>query len=241
MSLGQISGAARTRTVHEYVLKSLREAIMDGRLSGGTHLVQTELAAQLDVSITPVREALRDLATEGLVVFDPHRGALVRTLDLEEVREIYSLRTLLEPVMVRRIIELIPAEQLDRADDLRRRMEQLDDLSTWVELNRQFHACFSGPDQSSRLSSIISGLRDSAAAYVSMSLSASPDRVAESNREHARLVELYQARDTEGVVGLTLQHLNSTLSAIEEGHARGLLAPESGTESPRTPASGSLR
>jgi DNA-binding GntR family transcriptional regulator len=209
--------------VHEYVLKSLRDAIMDGRLSGGTHLVQSELASQLDVSITPVREALRDLATEGLVVFDPHRGALVRSLDLAEVRELYELRTALEPLMVRRIMGSISPEQLSRADDLRRQMERLDDLSTWVELNRQFHACFSGPGEGSRLSSILSGLRDSAAAYVSMSLSASPERIAESNAEHAQLVKLYQAQDVEGVVALTLQHLHTTLSTIEEAHERGLL------------------
>ena len=66
-------------------------------MTGGTRIIQSEIASQLEVSVTPVREALRDLAAEELVIFDPHRGALVRSLDLEEVKEIYQLRMVLSP------------------------------------------------------------------------------------------------------------------------------------------------
>ena len=223
MSLGQISSTGRARTVHEYVLKSLREAIIDGRLGGGTHLVQTELASQLDVSTTPVREALRDLATEGLVVFDPHRGALVRSLDVGEVRELYELRIALEPLMVRRVIGKITDEVLHAADQLRKQMEQTSSLTEWAELNRQFHAALSSPDQDSRLASILTGLRDSASPYVGMSLGASMDRIAESNREHAALIELYRSHDVEKTVALTVQHLHTTVATIEDAHEGGLL------------------
>ena len=223
MSLGQIANTGRARTVHEYVLKSLREAIIDGRLGGGTHLVQTELASQLDVSITPVREALRDLATEGLVVFDPHRGALVRSLDLGEVRELYELRIALEPLMVRRVMDKITDEVICSADQLRKQMERTSSLTEWAELNRQFHAALSSPDQDSRLASILTGLRDSASPYVGMSLGASMDRIAESNREHAALIELYRSHDVEKTVALTVQHLHTTVNTIEDAHEGGLL------------------
>ena len=76
----------RPRTNYEFARQTLRAEILEGRLGPGTKLIQTELAARLDVSTTPVREALQDLAREGLVLLDPHRGAFVRELSLDEVR-----------------------------------------------------------------------------------------------------------------------------------------------------------
>lgn len=221
MTLSNLRPVGRSRTAHEYVLGTLRSAILGGTLAGGTRLVQAELASQLGVSTTPVREALRDMASEGLVVFDPHRGAIVRALDMGEVREIYELRITLEPLMVRRVADLITDEQLDRADGLAARMRIETNLSTWVELNREFHSVFSEIGEGSRLAGILASLRDSASAYVSLSLEARPEQVPQANHEHDELVKLYRERAADGAVALTLQHLRSTLAAIEEAHERG--------------------
>lgn len=223
MTLGNLKATGRSRTAHEYVLGTLRSAILGGSLAGGTRLVQAELAAQLEVSTTPVREALRDLATEGLVFFDPHRGAVVRTLDIEEVREIYELRITLEPLLIRRVIDQISDDELDHASELARRMQSETNLSAWVDLNREFHAIFGGADEGSRLAGILASLRDSASAYVSLSLEARPEQVLEANEEHAELVRLYRSRDADGVVELTVRHLHSTLDAIEKSNERGVI------------------
>jgi DNA-binding GntR family transcriptional regulator len=223
VTLGRLPTSGRSRTAHEYVLTTLRSAILGGTLAGGTRLVQTELAAQLEVSTTPVREALRDLATEGLVFFDPHRGAVVRPLEIEEVREIYELRITLEPLMVRRTVDRLSDERLDQAEELVQRMRNETNLSVWVDLNREFHAIFSEIDDGSRLAGILASLRDSASAYVSLSLEARPEQVPDANVEHAELVRLYRGRDADGAVELTLRHLCSTLAAIEEAHERGAI------------------
>jgi DNA-binding GntR family transcriptional regulator len=223
VAVGKLTAPQRSRTAHEYALTTLRSAILAGTLTGGTRLVQTKLAADLNLSTTPLREALRDLAMEGLVVFDPHRGAVVRALDIDEVREIYELRITLEPIMVRRIAERITDAQLDEAEELAARMQAETNLSAWVDLNRGFHAIFSEPDNKSKLAGILATLRDSASAYVSLSLEARPQQVPEANDEHAELIRLYRKRDTEGVARLTLRHLRSTLTAIEAAHARGVL------------------
>jgi DNA-binding GntR family transcriptional regulator len=223
VTLGNLKATGRFGTAHEYVLGTLRSAILGGSLEGGTRLVQTELAGQLGVSTTPVREALRDLATEGLVFFDPHRGAVVRTLDINEVREIYALRIILEPLMIRRTIDQITADQIDRAAELSHRMQSETNLSAWVDLNRDFHGIFSDVDRGSKLAGILTNLRDSASAYVSLSLEARPQQVPEANEEHAELVRLYRDRDADGVVDLTLRHLRSTLDAIESAHERGII------------------
>lgn len=223
MPLEKFDAPARSRTAHEYVRETLRAAVLDGTLGRGARLVQSELAQRLGVSTTPVREALRDLATEGLVLFDPHHGALVRTLNIAEVRELYELRMTLEPLMVRRVINAITPEQLARAESLQRRMEAPCDTSTWAELNRDFHAIFSATDDSSRLTTILDGLRDSAASYVALSLEARPQQVEEANSEHAALLALYRQGATDKVVALTITHLESTLAAITQAHGRGSL------------------
>jgi DNA-binding GntR family transcriptional regulator len=210
------AGVPRSRTVHEFVRETVRGAILDGSLPQGTRLVQSEVAERLGVSITPVREALRDLATERLVVIDPHRGALVRRLDLTEVREIYELRMTLEPIMVRRVIGNISEQTLDRAQDLQQQMLHETDTAVWTQLNRDFHALFTSPDSHSRLCAILDGLRDSATPYVGLSLRARPQQVPQANHEHAQLVELFRTADVEAAVALTLQHLQATLAAIEE-------------------------
>jgi DNA-binding GntR family transcriptional regulator len=221
--IGRLAAPARTRTAYEHVRATLRAAILDRTLPAGARLVQSDLAAQLGVSTTPVREALRDLAAEGLVLLDAHRGAIVRRLDIDEVREIYELRMTLEPLMVGRVVERITEEQLARAEELAGRMLTETDMSVWVNLNREFHAVFSEVDEKSRLAQILAGLRDSAAGYVAVSLDARPRQVAKANDEHHELLELYRRRDRAAAVRLTVQHLRSTLAVIEEAHAKGLL------------------
>jgi DNA-binding GntR family transcriptional regulator len=221
--LEAFAAPARTRTAHEYVRETLRAAIMGGALPGGARLVQSELAERLGVSTTPVREALRDLATEGLVVFDPHRGALIRELDITEVRELYELRMTLEPLMVRRVIATITPEKLARAEELQQRMTEPCDHATWADLNHDFHAIFSEKDDSTRLATILAGLRDSAAPYVALSLDARPQQVEDANKEHAALLDLYRLGAVDEIVELTLAHLRSTLAAIEEAHEHGQL------------------
>jgi DNA-binding GntR family transcriptional regulator len=220
---GKLTVPGRARTAHEYALTTLRTAILDGTLAGGTRLVQTELAAQLDISTTPLREALRDLSVEGLVVLDPHRGAVVRLLGIAEVREIYQLRIILEPLMVRRVAASVTEAQLDHAEALADQMQKEANLSAWVDLNREFHATFAEPDHSSKLAGILANLRDSASGYVSLSLAARPQQVPEANAEHKDLVRLYRAGDLDTIEQLTLQHLRSTLDAIEEAHTRGVI------------------
>jgi len=70
-------------------VQTLRTDILQGRLAAGEHLRQDDLARRLEVSTTPIREALRTLISEGLVFFDAHRGAVVRGLTLGDVEEIY--------------------------------------------------------------------------------------------------------------------------------------------------------
>ena len=125
------------RTAHEFVRETLRQAILRGDLTGGSRLIQADLATQLRVSTTPVREALRDLATEGLITLDRHRGGVVRELNWDDMEEIRQIRQQLEPLAISMAVAGITDDQLAEAERLCDRMEDVDDLASWVDLNLQ--------------------------------------------------------------------------------------------------------
>ena len=115
------------QTAHEFVRETLRRAILRGDLAGGSRLIQTDLAAQLQVSTTPLREALRDLATEGLITLDRHRGGVVRELDRDDIEEIRLIRGQLEPLSVASPSRGVTDQQLREVDALCDQMDRARD------------------------------------------------------------------------------------------------------------------
>jgi DNA-binding GntR family transcriptional regulator len=108
-------GAVRHRTMAEAALERLREAIIMGELTPGTPLRLEDLARQLGMSISPIREAVRQLEALGLAEHVPHHGAKVMRLDVEELRELFSIRLALEGMALRRAAELFEATDGDAA------------------------------------------------------------------------------------------------------------------------------
>src|SRR5215471_19897319 len=98
--------AVRHRTMAEAALEQLREAIILGELTPGTPLRLEDLARNLGMSISPIREAVRQLEALGLAEHVPHHGAKVTGLDVEELRELFSVRLALETLALRRAAEL---------------------------------------------------------------------------------------------------------------------------------------
>lgn len=99
------------RTAAPSAYDEIRTAIIEGRYEPDARLVETRLAAELDTSRTPIREALRKLEAEGLVVFEPNRGAKVRSLSVEDVQDLYGLRARLEGYAAE-----LAAQRRDEAD-----------------------------------------------------------------------------------------------------------------------------
>src|SRR3954453_8371035 len=106
------------QTIASMTVEALRERILRGDYPEGEPLRQDALAEELGVSRIPVREALRQLEAEGLVTFSPHRGAVVSTLSLDEIEELFQLRADIECDLLQRAIPKMTAEQLDRATDV---------------------------------------------------------------------------------------------------------------------------
>jgi len=115
---GTLSHLNPRQTTVEYVKDTLRKAILGGELVGGTRLVQADLAAALETSTTPVREALRDLTSEGLIRSDPHRGSVVYEPNAYELDEIYQICRVLEPLAIRHAVEHIDDDLIFRLQKL---------------------------------------------------------------------------------------------------------------------------
>jgi DNA-binding GntR family transcriptional regulator len=132
----------RHRTMAEAALERLREAIILGELTPGTPLRLEDLARSLGTSISPVREAVRRLEALGLAEHIPHHGAKVTGLDVEELRELFSVRLALETLAVRRAAELFTIDdavmargQLEASDAARR----AGDVRESVRTHTAFH------------------------------------------------------------------------------------------------------
>lgn len=205
----------RRRTAHELVRDALRRAIVTGQLPGGTRLVQTDIAAQLHVSTTPVREAMRDLATEGLISLNAHRGATVYALDRAEVREIYDLRRILEAEAVRRAARRVRPAELEVVRAISRRMESEQDPVRWARHNTEFHEVVIRAARSPRLIGLVESLRASARPYVAAALRTRSRPLADHNRQHRRMLEGLEAGDAEAAGRLAIAHLDATLAEYE--------------------------
>lgn len=130
------------RQLRQWVADRLRIEILEGRLPAGDWLRQEALAQQFGVSQTPVREALKQLAAEGLVEYSPYRGVRVISFSPEDVDDLYAARRAEEGRAARFAAERITAAEIGELRSLQRRMETCQtpqDLAIYRDLNRQFH------------------------------------------------------------------------------------------------------
>lgn len=208
------------RTAHASVTDLLRSSIMTGKLAAGTRLVQSELADMLSVSITPIREALRQLTTEGLVDFDAFRGAIVHMPSTNEMRDLYEVRRALIPINVRKGVARITPEELAEASRLADEMTTADDES-WVVLNLQFHNVLDNASANAHLAAILSRLSILSGLYVNLCVGLRDTYRDRAAAEHLQLVEAYSNGDVERAVDLNLRHLAATVDAAEAAFPTG--------------------
>ena len=201
-------GGQGRRTAHEFVTETIRQAILNGEIAPGTRLVQAELAEMLGVSTTPVREALRDLAAEDLVILDAHRGGMVKELSDHELLEIYDLRRLLEIAALRRAVPKLTKTDFDRLAELCDEMRSATTASEFVPLNREFHLTIYRAAGSPRLLNMLQGLMNASVMYLSTSLHADSSLRRTAEDDHAQILQAVRAGDVEAAVSATERHLD---------------------------------
>ncbi|MEV4356509.1 GntR family transcriptional regulator [Nonomuraea sp. NPDC049625] len=167
------SDEARRRppTAQQFVLGELRLAITTGRLRPGAPIRQDALAEELQVSRVPLREALKTLEGEGLVTYKAHKGYCVAMLSLDDLREVYRIRELLEEEAVRRAVERLTDDDLSRLESAQKEVERAaaaGDVLAMATANRLFHMTLFDCAGMPRLVRLIRTLWDTTDAYRSM-------------------------------------------------------------------------
>lgn len=163
----------RRQTLTSMTADAIRERILRGHYPEGEPLRQDAIGGELGVSRIPVREALRQLEAEGLVTFNPHRGAVVSTLSLKEIRELFELRADIEGDLIRRAVPHMTAEDHARASDILDAYESAlrgGQVAVWGALNWQFHSTLYAPADRGLTMSIVNKLHQHSDRYLRMQL-----------------------------------------------------------------------
>lgn len=224
------------RITADYVADALRQAIHRGELADGAVLNQAALAAHFGVSRVPVREAMRQLQAEGLIETRAHRLAVVRSLDLDRIVEIYDLRAVLEGFVIERAVPHVGAAELRDARAILAEMEADVDHARWLELNAQFHALLYTPSGAETSLELIDQLRVRGERYVRLwSRGSGIHRPAEAGREHAEILRLVEVGDGPAARRAIELHIGHTRERLLE---RGtvVLGAAGGNGVPAAPA-----
>jgi len=173
--------------------------------------VQTDIASRLEVSTTPVREAMRDLASEGLITLDSHRIGTVRKPDWEEMGEIVELRRALEPVAIARAMENMTGPEMEAARALADELADEEDLGTWVQKNSEFHSMFHRATRTKRLAGLLQALEEASGVYVAHAQRLHPEIRRRAVADHYALLEAYARKDFQGALEIQLVHVSLPL------------------------------
>ncbi len=177
--------------LREVVCETLRVAIRKGVLKPGERLMEIQLAEELGVSRTPVREAIRKLELEGYVIMMPRRGTYVANLSIRDVNEVFEIRTSLDSLASGLAAERITDEELERLQRLLVMISEhieKNDMEKIVETDMEFHDILYQASRNTRLVGIIFNLREQLTRFRATSM-AYPGRLKETLEEHRRIVE----------------------------------------------------
>lgn len=197
--LGSSGGATlRRQGTASQVAEELRRRILCGELTEGTQLLQEQLAADFGISNVPIREALHQLAAEGFVVQQFHRGAMVAGMSPDEIMQVFELRTHIEIWLLELSMAAATLDDVLAASRLADQINELTDPAEFTNLNWAFHAVLYRPANKPVVLEYLRKLYVQAERYVRMQLTPSIDKD-ELNFGHMQLLELYAKKDPRAI------------------------------------------
>ena len=207
------------KPLREIVSDALRQAIRDGILPPGERLMEIPLAEELGVSRTPIREAIRILEQEGLIVMIPRRGTYVADMSLKDITEVFELRSILEELAAELAAERITNEEIEALEqhlvEIGNYMNEKN-LDKVVQADILFHEILYKASRNDRLVEMIHNLREQTLRFRTLSMSQT-GRLAKTWDEHRQLVEAISDRDVERARQIARIHMEESEKTLLEG------------------------
>jgi len=186
-------------TLREKILENIRDAIISGSMKAGSKVSEPELAERFGISRTPIREAFRQLESEGYLTVIPRRGAVVSSFSLKEVEEFYAIKSILEGYAARRACYNLTEKDIDRLETINEKLQELaaqGNSKQFFRVHSDFHDLFIKAADNSKLKEMITGLVSRFQRLRLMSISL-PGRMDISVQEHRKIIEAFRKRDCE--------------------------------------------
>lgn len=189
----------RHQTLREKILETIREAILKGSLKPGEKVAEPELAERFGISRTPIREAFRQLESEGYLTVIPRKGAVVAALSERDVQEFYAIKSILEGYAASLAAEKLSDREIDRLEAVNHKLRHLAaerDVKAFYRVHNEFHEIFLKAADNQKLYDLIHqlGMKFNRLRMASLSVEG---RMEISVEEHDRLLEAFRCKDSE--------------------------------------------
>lgn len=189
----------RHQTLREKILETIRDAILKGSMKPGERVSEPELAERFGISRTPIREAFRQLESEGYLEVIPRKGAVVASLSERDIEEFYAIKIILEGFAARMAAEKLTVKDLERLESINERLGQIakeGDVKNFFRVHNEFHEVFIKAAGNEKLYEMISQLVMRFKRLRLASL-AQPGRMEISVEEHRNMIEAFRNHDGE--------------------------------------------
>lgn len=191
--------AEKHLTLREIILENIRDAIVSGSLKAGSRVSEPELAERYGISRTPIREAFRQLESEGYLTVVPRRGAVVREFSPKDVEEFYAIKSIMEGYAARQACEKLSKKDLDRLQVINNKLAEMainGDIKHFFKIHSDFHELFIKAADNEKLHELIAGLVTKFQRLRLTSLSL-PGRMVISVREHEKIIDAFRNKDAD--------------------------------------------
>jgi DNA-binding GntR family transcriptional regulator len=204
--------------LRDIIFEKLQQTIFSGKFKSGERITEKEIADELSVSRTPVREALYRLASTGLIKIIPHRGFLISKWSFKEIRDVMEIRIALEMLAVRLAIKRILPEEIKELKDLIIKMDKAvskGDIKKVSHFNTEFHNKIVFASKNKELLDVMEPIKNKIHHFRIISIS-TPNRLEESHKEHKDILNALISKNAELAQKLMYQHIQKVSSIIEK-------------------------